>query len=146
MKAFSKAQGGLLVALVGAVFLYGSRDFNVGVPRNMGPGMFPVVLSLLTILSGLTIAVFDILRFVAPEGRFPWTALAAVATAIALYALLIERAGIAITTFLAIAVLSLAIPNMKWRETIVLAFGLSIFLWLTFVLGLGMPLHLLPEL
>lgn len=145
MKALEKARGGLLIALVGAVFLYGSRDFDIGVPRNMGPGMFPVVLSLMTIACGLLIALFDSLRGTSLPDRFPWGGMAGVAVSIVIYALLIERAGIAITTLLAISALGIAIPRMTWVETLLLAVGLSAFLWGTFVLGLGMPLYLLPE-
>ena len=144
MNALFKAQDGLLVALVGAIFLYASRDLDMGVPRNMGPGMFPVVLSALTIVFGLLIAVVNVVRDVTLPRQFPWLGLCGVVASIALYALLIERLGIALTTLCAISVLALVIPRMKWLETVLLSIGVSAFLWLTFVLGLGMPLRLFP--
>ncbi len=78
MKALFKAQDGLLVALVGAIFLYASRDLDMGVPRNMGPGMFPVVLSALTIVFGLLIAVVNAVRDVTLPRQFPWLGLCGV--------------------------------------------------------------------
>jgi putative tricarboxylic transport membrane protein len=145
MKRIKGATGGLFVSLIGLVFLLGARGLTIGAPLNMGPGMFPVVLSCLTIVTGLTIAANDILRGMPVLPRLDLKAVAGVSIAIAVYALLIERAGILVTTCLAIGILGSIIPRMSWKETGLLALGLSLFLWLVFGMGLGMPLKLFPE-
>lgn len=145
MKAMSTLYGGLLVAVFGVVFLVGSLDFAVGTPRNMGPGMFPLVLSSLTVLVGVAVALGDLVSGATPNTAFPWRPAATVAAVIALFAVLIEPAGIAVTTMLAIAVMGYFVSRMTVVETLLLGAGLSLFLWTVFVLGLGMPLNLLPE-
>ncbi|GKY89848.1 tripartite tricarboxylate transporter TctB family protein [Sinisalibacter aestuarii] len=145
MKAMSAIYGGLLVAIFGVIFLVGSTGFDMGTPRNMGPGMFPIVLSILTIVVGFAVAVGDLVSGNTPQGPFPWRPLFTVGTVIALFALLIEPAGIAVTTMLAIGLMGFFVSRMKPVETLLLGVGLALFLWVVFVLGLGMPLNFLPE-
>lgn len=145
MRLLKNVGGGLFVSLVGLVFLVGARGLRMGEPLDMGPGMFPVVLSCCTIIAGFVIAFNDVMREGRILPRLEVKSVLGVSLAIAIYALLIERAGILITTCLAIGVLGYVIPKMSFKETGALALGLSLFLWIVFRMGLGMPLSLLPE-
>ena len=108
MKTLRDAGGGLLIATIGLLFLLGAGDMALGDLRNMGPGMFPTALSVVAIVAGLAIAVIEVLRGSGGAIGFDFRALACVAVAIALYAVMLEAAGVVLTTIVAVFVLALA--------------------------------------
>lgn len=146
MKTLKDASGGLLIALTGLVFLIGARNFAVGDLRNIGPGFFPVALSGLAMAAGLLIATLDVIKKAHAQMSMDLRALACVAGAIVVYAALLERAGVLVTTVLAVFTLALARRPLRPLETLLLGAGLSAFIWAAFVLGLGMPLSLFPDM
>ncbi|MBB99866.1 MAG: hypothetical protein CML67_10070 [Rhodobacteraceae bacterium] len=145
MKTLRDAGGGLLIATIGLLFLLGAGDMALGDLRNMGPGMFPTALSVVAIVAGLAIAVIEVLRGSGGAIGFDFRALACVAVAIALYAVMLEAAGVVLTTIVAVFVLALARPQLRAAETLVVGIALSVFAWAVFVKGLGMPLSFLPD-
>ena len=145
MKTLRDAGGGLLIATIGLLFLLGAGDMALGDLRNMGPGMFPTALSVVAIVAGLAIAVIEVLRGSGGAIGFDVRALACVAVAIALYAVMLEAAGVVLTTIVAVFVLALARPQLRAAETLVVGIALSVFAWAVFVKGLGMPLSFLPD-
>jgi putative tricarboxylic transport membrane protein len=145
MKSLRDAGGGLLIATIGLLFLLGAGDMALGDLRNMGPGMFPTALSVVAIVAGLAIAVSDALRNADGAIPFDFRALACVAVAIALFAVMLEDAGVFVTTIIAVFVLALARPRLRAVETLLVGLGLSAFAWVVFVKGLGMPLSFLPD-
>lgn len=145
MKTLRDAGGGLLIATIGLLFLLGAGDMALGDLRNMGPGMFPTALSVVAIVAGLAIAVIEVLRGSGGAIGFDFRALACVAVAIALYAVMLEAAGVVLTTIVAVFVLAFARPQLRAAETLVVGIALSVFAWAVFVKGLGMPLSFLPD-
>lgn len=145
MKTLRDAGGGLLIATIGLLFLLGAGDMALGDLRNMGPGMFPTALSVVAIGAGLAIAVIEVLRGSGGAIGFDVRALVCVAVAIALYAVMLEAAGVVLTTIVAVFVLALARPQLRAAETLVVGIALSVFAWAVFVKGLGMPLSFLPD-
>ncbi|WP_029059238.1 tripartite tricarboxylate transporter TctB family protein [Stappia stellulata] len=145
MKTLRDAGGGLLISTIGLLFLLGARDMALGDLRNMGPGMVPTALSVVAIVAGLAIAVSEVLRGSGGASGFDLRALVCVAAAIALYAVMLETAGVFVTTIVAVFVLALARPQLRAAETLVVGIALSVFAWVVFVKGLGMPLSFLPD-
>ena len=62
MKMLLHGVSGLLIAGIGALFLFGALTFELGTLQNIGPGMLPVALSGVTIVLGLLIAATDIIK------------------------------------------------------------------------------------
>jgi hypothetical protein len=108
--------------VIGVIGVWFGGELNYGSAARMGPGFFPVILSWLVIAVGLVIG----LRALALDGP-----------AIVLFALLIETIGLALTSAVTILVASLARADTRWRDTLILAFVLSIALVLLFVYALG---------
>lgn len=146
MKTLKDAGGGLLIAAIGLLFLLGAREMPVGSLRNMGPGMFPTALSVVAVIAGLAIAALEALRNAKAAMTLDLRALVCVGGAIALYAVLMESAGLLATTVIAVFLLAAAPQRFRPVETLLVGVGLSVFTWAVFVKGLGMPLSFLPDL
>ncbi|MCA1298094.1 tripartite tricarboxylate transporter TctB family protein [Stappia indica] len=146
MKTLKDAGGGLLIAAIGLLFLLGAREMPVGSLRNMGPGMVPTALSVVAIFAGLAIAALEALRNAKAAMTLDLRALVCVGGAIALYAVLMESAGLLATTVIAVFLLAAAPQRFRPVETLLVGVGLSVFTWAVFVKGLGMPLSFLPDL
>lgn len=66
---------GLLFAAVGVAFAWGSTSYKMGTGANVGPGYFPLILSLLMALLGVTISLLALGDEVDPQetvGAFAW--------------------------------------------------------------------------
>jgi len=132
-----------LIAL-GAFAFSLALDLHAGSAGAMGPGYVPRALALLTLLYGCALALRALLD---ARQSFPVIAfrpLLLIAAAVALYAVLLPLAGLAITGALVVLVACFAAPDMRWRETIVIALGATIFSVLLFSFALGLPIPVWP--
>lgn len=145
MRTAQKMVPGLFIVALGLTFLWFGRGYPVGTVRSMGPGMFPMALSILAIATGALIVVTDFIR--AEDARMPfrWSAVAAVLGALLAFSLLLEPAGLLPTGCVAVAILALAEGRVRPVECAILGVVLSLAVWAVFGRGLGMPVHLLPE-
>lgn len=145
IREIKNAGGGLLVAAIGLLFFLKGQDLDMGSLRNMGPGMFPNVLSIITMASGLIIAVYEVVKSSKLELFFDIRGVGSVAGAFAIFAFFLESAGIFLSTFCAVFVVAFAQPKLRKFETAVVGVTLSIFVWAVFSVGLGMPIYMIPE-
>lgn len=64
---------GLLFMAVGIAFAWGATSYDIGSADQMGPGYFPRLLGILSILTGIAVAVQALGRRSDPEGLIgPW--------------------------------------------------------------------------
>jgi len=147
IKNIKNSVGGLLIVAVGLFFFMNSTGgkLNLGTFHNMGPGMFPYILSIITIACGLIIALYDVVKTMKENVMFDIRGVITVAVAFAIFAFFIEMAGIFITTVFSVFVIASAQTKMRFFEPLLVGVGLSIFVWVVFSVGLGMPLHFGPE-
>ena len=132
---------GLLFLAFGAAFLALAQSYQMGSARRMGPGYFPTVLSLVLIVVGLvTVA----RAFLVPGTTIRDVAvkpLALVTTAVVLFAVVVQGAGLGIASAVLVLVSALASPRSRVLPTLLLALVLAVFATLVFVVGLGLPFH-----
>lgn len=123
---------GLALAVIGlAVAVYAGLNWDIGSPRRMGPGFFPLGLGALLTVLGLAIAAGG-WRREAPAQRLALPEMAAVLGAISFFALAMNRAGLVAATATAVLIASTAAPRrgMVWRlvlAVIVTALSVVIF-------------------
>ncbi len=134
--------GGLLLAAWGAAGLLFGRSLNIGTARRMGPGFFPAILSWLLILLGLAIAGAGAARGGAPASRVTWRPLILVTTAVLVFGLVIDRAGLMAATAAVISVAAFAGRDARWPEVLTLAGAMAICAAALFVYALGLPVPL----
>jgi putative tricarboxylic transport membrane protein len=129
---------GLLFVAFGVAFLVVAQNYEPGSARRMGPGYFPVVLSLVLIGIGLATMARAWLVPGEPVRDVAGKALALVTAAIVLFGLLVQGAGLGVAV-MALAIMSaLASRRFSPLPTLALALGLAAFSILVFVQGLGL--------
>lgn len=131
----------LAVALFGLVALWVGTDYPLGTLRRMGPGFFPVIVSLLIVFFGLLAAV-EAVRGGGKKTLFKWRPVISVSVGILAWTVLIEPMGIVVATFALVGIGSLAQAPFRAVSVLVMAAGLCIAGYYVFIVGLGMPLTL----
>ena len=140
-------ESGVFFTVIGVIALLLSTRYPFGSAARMGPGFFPVILSV--IMTGLGIAILisglRTKKPVFPEA-FDMKSLGAVTLSIVLFGVLLLRAGLLITVPLSVFVASFAQPRVNWRKTLVIALAITAFCWLVFIAGLGLRIPVLPRI
>ena len=79
----------------------------------------------------------------APIGAFAFKGLVLVSVSVLVFGFIVRGAGLAVAIPLLIIISALASSRFRWRPTLIMAAGLTIFCVLVFVKGLGIPLPII---
>jgi hypothetical protein len=128
----------------GAFFALAARDYSIGTAARMGPGFFPLLVGMAiggfgAVLTARALAARASERTVLHAGP-----LAILIAALALFAALVEEAGLAAALVVLVLVSARAGADFHWREAIVWSAVLAAFSIATFVHLLGLPLRVWP--
>jgi hypothetical protein len=133
---------GLLLLAIAGVFAVGLFELPIGTAFRMGPGYFPLVLTLL--LSGLGIAILlnGFRGAGEPIGPVPWRALLTITIAIVVFGATLRGLGLVLALAAAVLISTLAArpwqPLAAFATTVALVAGCVAI----FTFGLGLPLSL----
>jgi Tripartite tricarboxylate transporter TctB family len=141
---------GLVFAGLGLAFAFGATHYAFGSSARPGPGLIPFALGLMLAGLGAFLAGDVLLKpgaARAGDSALPiaWRPFLVVMAAIALFGLLLERAGLLLTLPAVIATVSLAAAEVRWREVALSAVVLTAGCWLLFIQGLGLLLPVWPN-
>jgi hypothetical protein len=136
---------GLLFILCGAVGLYLAKDLTFGTSTRMGAGYLPRVLSWGVLGLGIIVLVRGYFAGNKVEIDFRYRPVILVLGSIAVFGLMIERAGLAFTVFVATIVASAGLRDVRWIEGVIFAAVLAAFSVLVFVMGLKLPIPMWPR-
>lgn len=131
---------GIIYITFGSVFLIIARDYDMGTGSKMGPAYFPSILSALLIAIGIISLVRSFIRPGSPIGDFTFKGLLMVITATVVFGLIVRGAGLIIALPALVIISSYASIRFRWRTSLALAVGLTVFCILIFLKGLGVPL------
>lgn len=138
---------GALMMLVGGGAAYVASHYRMGTLTNMGPGYFPTVLGGVLAFIGLIIAgsaAFTRAPAVAeaPAPRPDWRGWLCITAAAILFIVLARYAGLVAATFVCVFVAALGDRENSWKESALLAGGITIFgvLLFAFVLHVQIPI------
>lgn len=129
---------------LGGLGLFMSRGLDAGTLAQMGPGFLPRVVCVLLIAVGIAVGL-PALR--APAHHIEAMRLrpvAVITVAIVGFAYAATHLGFVLAALWLVVAGAFAEPNMRWREIVPLAIGLTIFGALVFVYGLGVQVPLWP--
>lgn len=135
----------MALIVIGGTFTVSSvLTLDMGTTFKMGPGYFPLVLSSVITVIGLVLLVSALMS----EGSFnieaaPARAIFAIILAPILFGLTVRGAGFIPAVAAATLSASLASPDLKFRQIVVIAIGMTAFCVAVFVYGLGMPARLI---
>ncbi len=134
---------GIIYIFFGTAAIIIARDYGMGTALKMGPAYFPMVLSGLLILIGIISLVRSFLKPGTPVGRYAFKGLLLVTASTVLFGLIVRGAGLVIALPLLVIISSYASSRFRWKYSLAVAAGLTVFCVLVFLKGLGVPLPIL---
>ncbi|MDF2811355.1 MAG: Tripartite tricarboxylate transporter TctB family [Microvirga sp.] len=136
---------GLLIIAIGLAGVYFATSLKFGTAAAMGPGFLPTICSWLVAVLGvmvITQGLHEEVEVIDPPMPRP---VFMIFLAIGLFPLLIERAGLGITVFVTAFVASYA-GQARFGETLILAVTAAVVTVIVFVVLLGLPIPVWPEI
>jgi hypothetical protein len=132
----------LIFILIGAAGIYFGKDLRFGTASRMGPGYFPYYLSWCIVGLGLIIGsralVLDGPAIARPQLR----PLLMIVIAILFFGYVIEYFGLVVATIGLVVIAAYARTIVNLKETLLLAVGMTAFIFVVFVWALHQPLPL----
>ena len=131
--------GGVVLVVVGAAFFWQALDLPLGTMHRMGPGLFPLFVSVAVALLGLTLVVA---APPIPDGFLTLAKrpLAFISLAALSFAFLVGSTGLVPASFVAVLLAALSEERQSSLEPILLAATSAVFAWVLFSWMLGLPL------
>lgn len=135
--------GVLFIAFGGAAIVI-ALDYAMGTAGRMGPGYFPRWLGGILVALG-ALLVLRSLRLQGDRIAFPtFRPVFVVLGSILLFGLTVTKLGLVIATILLVVVSSAASHEWRWKESVVAALALAIFVVIAFHYGLQLQLPTWP--
>ena len=131
---------GVVLTLIGLAGFYFGSDLAFGTAARMGPGYFPMLLSVLIIAIGLMVGGRGLTIAGPPIEPVQLRPILFIIAAILVFGFLIEAIGLALTAVVLTVLAAYARREVNLRETILLGVGLAVFTVVVFVSVLGQPL------
>ncbi|MEH7384427.1 tripartite tricarboxylate transporter TctB family protein [Bacillus sp. JJ1521] len=131
----------ILIIIFSSFFLYHSTTLDYTGPLGLGPGFFPLWLSILLLFLSIIYLMMSFkevidIREILPKGKslldFTFILLSMI-----LFILLIERTGFVIAGTVSLIVL--LFRTFKWYFTLSLSVGISLAIFIIFAKGLSIP-------
>jgi hypothetical protein len=131
---------GILFIGFGCAGLWFGRTYAIGTLSRMGPGFFPVLMSIALIGTGAFLLARSLVVPGEPIGRIALWPQLLILAAIVGFGLLIERVGLAVSVLAVAAVSGIAAQGLRWFEIAALALAMSGLSVAVFVYLLGQPI------
>lgn len=131
---------GLIYIFFGVSAVLIARDYGMGTGVKMGPAYFPTILGGLLSAIGAIAVIRSFIVPGTPISAFAFKGLVLVCVPVLLFGLIVRGAGLAVALPLLVVISAAASVRFRWRPTLIIAAGLTIFCVLVFLKGLGIPL------
>jgi putative tricarboxylic transport membrane protein len=129
---------GLAAVAVGIAAALGARDLGVGSLTDPGPGLWPLVVSAVLVITGAVVAVRPG-DGAEPIGRDAWVVVVACLSLVA-YTAVIGVVGFELPTVVLLAFWLRVFGDESWRLTVAVSVGATAVVYAVFVLALGVAL------
>jgi hypothetical protein len=135
--------GGFFV-LVGLAFgLEAYFKIPIGTPARMGPGFFPILLSIVLTGLGLLICLQTLKPDNAPMNFVSWRGLVLILAAPIVFGFTVRGLGFVPAVTITAALAAMASPRRSLLGVAALSLGLAIFCTVVFIYGAGLPIDLI---
>jgi uncharacterized membrane protein len=135
------AAGALFVGF-GLFFGLQSLGLEIGTPRRMGPGFFPIVLAGILVLLGLIVMAMALRRPGENPGEVAWRGLMFILPAPIFFGFTVRGLGFVPALFVTTLIAGLASRRLGLLATLALAAAVTVFSTLVFSYALGLPFRL----
>jgi hypothetical protein len=133
---------GVFLLCVVAVYVFGMFDVRVGTLSRPGPGYFPLILTTLLFIFGVTILINGFRFKGEPIGAIPWRALFFVTMPVVFFGFTIKGLGFVPALAITVVLTCMASTQWTWRSALITATILVVFSYIVFIWGLGLPVAL----
>jgi hypothetical protein len=130
---------GALFIVIGLIFAHESWMLDMGTALRMGPGYFPSLLALVLLVLGVVILVQATRVGGEPVGPIAWRGMLLILPAPVLFGLTVQGLGFLPAIFLSALFASFGSLRMQPLAALVLSIGVTLFSYLVFAQGLGLP-------
>jgi hypothetical protein len=136
---------GVLFIVLGGGACIIALDYSFGSAGRMGPGYFPRALGLL--LAGLgAILVLRSFKLVGEPISFPtFLPLGIVLLSVFVFGISVNALGLVVSTILLVLIASIASHEYRWKESVIAALCLAVFVVIAFRYGLKLQLPTWPS-
>ena len=134
---------GLIYIFVGVSAMIIARDYSMGTGVKMGPAYFPTILGGLLAVIGAIAVIRSFIVPGTPISAVAFKGLILVTVSALVFGFVVRGAGLAVALPLLAVVSAAASVHFRWRTTLIIAAGLTIFCVLVFLKGLGIPLPII---
>ena len=131
---------GILFIAFGCLGLWLGRDYAIGSLSRMGPGFFPMTMSVALIGIGGFLTMRSLVVPGEPVERIALWPQVLILAGIVAFGLLIERVGLAVSVIVVAAISGIAAQGLRWFELAALALAMSALSVILFVYLLGQPI------
>ncbi len=135
---------GLLFVAFGVAAIVIGSNYTLGTAARMGPGYFPRILGGLLVVLGLALALRALRLNGPPLPGWKWRPVVIVLGSVAIFGLIVNDAGVVLSTIFLIVAASAASHEFRWRESIVAGCVLAALAVGVFVMGLKLLLPVWP--
>ena len=135
---------GVFLIAVAGIALVSTRTLTGGTAADMGPGYVPRAIAIMLLAFGLWFGIRGLRRPFVGIAPVRLQSLLAITASVAVFALTATRFGLALSSFAAILIASLATREARPVETVLFALGLTTAAVLLFVKALALPVPIWP--
>ncbi|MGR7997837.1 tripartite tricarboxylate transporter TctB family protein [Xanthobacter sp. ZOL 2024] len=135
---------GAVFIVLGGVFAFQASGLMFGSAGRMGPGYFPMVLSVVLALFGVLLVVLGLRVPGAQVHRvFAWRGFIMLLCAVITFAAAMQPLGFLPAVAASVLLAFLGSRSFSLAAALPLAAGFTFFSWLVFIKGLGLPIQLI---
>lgn len=135
---------GLLFIILGGLAVVFARDYPIGSAMRMGPGYFPTALGTILLLFGGYVMLRGIRSREKVKGEWGWRPLVLVTLSILLFGFLLDRLGLIPAIVALFFAAAAAGREFRFKEVLLLAVVMTVFVVAVFIYGLKLPYPLFP--
>jgi hypothetical protein len=135
----------LFVLALGTAGLAALGNAEIGTATEMGTGYLPRLVTLLVLGGGLVLLALALLRDGSPLPVLRPKSVILISLAVAIFAATIDQFGVIVAVIGSVMVASLASPESRWHETLMLTACIAAGAVAVFILGLKMPIPIWPR-
>ena len=135
---------GLLFIAAGIAAIAIAANYTLGTAARMGPGYFPRVLGMLLIVLGAILAARSLRLTGPPLPGWKWRPVLVTLGSVVMFGLIVNHAGLVISTVLLIVMASAASHEFRPREAVISGIALAALAVGVFVIGLKLQIGIWP--
>ena len=135
---------GLLFIAAGIAAIAIAANYTLGSAARMGPGYFPRILGILMIVLGAILALRSLRLAGPPLPGWKWRPVLVVLGSVVVFGLIVNYAGLVLSTILLIAMASAASHEFRPKEAVISGILLAALAVGIFVIGLKLQIGIWP--